>query len=658
VSAQPRKIGGGAARTTTTVPRLVQRGRSPQIGVGRMSMQNSPYMVLWRTVQGQDVKDRKIDRGTLRRIVVFARPHKTRLTVFLVISVLTALLGVVTPILAGDVVRAINAGDAVSVVVWLAVAIAAVAVVDAGLSILNRWLSSLIGEGLILDLRTAVYYHVQRMPIAFFTRTRTGALVSRLNNDVIGAQRAFSNTLSGVVSNIVSLILTVVVMVSISWQVTALSVLLLPIFLVPARAMGGRLANLQREAAQHNASMSTQMTERFSAGGATLVKLFGRPDAEAAEFARRAGRVRDIGVRVAMLQTVFVTALTLVSALALALVYGLGGAQAILGNLDAGAVVTLALLLTRLYTPLTMLANARMDVMSAVVSFERVFEILDLVPLIQERPGARSLPAGPASVEFDDVRFAYPSAEEVSLASLEDVAVLDTRGGEEVLHGVGFTVLPGQTVALVGSSGAGKSTIAQLVARLYDVTSGAVRIGGTDVRDATFASLRETIGMVTQDGHLFHESIRDNLALVKPEATDEQLWDALARARMEHVIRALPDGLDTVVGERGYRLSGGERQRLTIARLLLAAPRVVILDEATSALDSTNEAYVQAALGEAMEGRTALVIAHRLSTIRSADQILVVEDGRIVERGRHAELLAVSGRYAELYETQFADQEV
>lgn len=623
-----------------------------------MSMQNSPYMVLWRTVQGQDVKDRKIDRGTLRRIVVFARPHKTRLTVFLVISVLTALLGVVTPILAGDVVRAINAGDAVSVVVWLAVAIAAVAVVDAGLSILNRWLSSLIGEGLILDLRTAVYDHVQRMPIAFFTRTRTGALVSRLNNDVIGAQRAFSNTLSGVVSNIVSLILTVVVMVSISWQVTALSVLLLPIFLVPARAMGGRLANLQREAAQHNASMSTQMTERFSAGGATLVKLFGRPDAEAAEFARRAGRVRDIGVRVAMLQTVFVTALTLVSALALALVYGLGGAQAILGNLDAGAVVTLALLLTRLYTPLTMLANARMDVMSAVVSFERVFEILDLVPLIQERPGARSLPAGPASVEFDDVRFAYPSAEEVSLASLEDVAVLDTRGGEEVLHGVGFTVLPGQTVALVGSSGAGKSTIAQLMARLYDVTSGAVRIGGTDVRDATFASLRETIGMVTQDGHLFHESIRDNLALVKPEATDEQLWDALARARMEHVIRALPDGLDTVVGERGYRLSGGERQRLTIARLLLAAPRVVILDEATSALDSTNEAYVQAALGEAMEGRTALVIAHRLSTIRSADQILVVEDGRIVERGRHAELLAVSGRYAELYETQFADQEV
>jgi ATP-binding cassette subfamily B protein len=623
-----------------------------------MSMQNSPYMVLWRTVQGQEVKDRRIDRDTLRRIVVFARPHRKQLTVFLVISVLTALLGVVTPILAGDVVNAITGSDEVSVVVWLAVAIAVVAVVDAALGIVNRWLSSRIGEGLILDLRTAVYEHVQRMPIAFFTRTRTGALVSRLNNDVIGAQRAFSNTLSGVVSNIVSLILTVVVMVTISWQVTALSVLLLPIFLVPARAMGGRLAGLQREAAQHNANMSTQMTERFSAGGATLVKLFGRPEAEAAEFARRAGRVRDIGVRVAMLQTVFVTALTLVSALALALVYGLGGAQAILGNLDAGDVVTLALLLTRLYTPLTMLANARMDIMSAVVSFERVFEILDLVPLIQERPGARALPAGPASVEFDDVRFAYPSAEEVSLASLEDVAVLDSRGGEEVLHGVSFTVLPGHTVALVGSSGAGKSTLAQLVARLYDVSSGAVRIGGTDVRDATFASLRETIGMVTQDGHLFHESIRENLALVRPEATDEQLWDALARARMEHVIRSLPDGLDTVVGERGYRLSGGERQRLTIARLLLAAPRVVILDEATSALDSTNEAHVQAALGEAMEGRTALVIAHRLSTIRSADQILVVEGGRIVERGRHAELLASGGRYAELYETQFADQEV
>ncbi|MCD1144354.1 ABC transporter ATP-binding protein/permease [Kocuria sp. LUK] len=614
-------------------------------------------MVMWRTVRGHEVKDRRISRETLRRIVAFAGPHRKALGVFLVLSVLLAVLGVVTPILAGDVVNAITGGRSVATVVWLALAIAGVAVADAGLGVLNRLLSSRIGEGLILDLRTAVYDHVQRMPVAFFTRTRTGALVSRLNTDVIGAQRAFSNTLSGVVSNVVSLLLTVVVMVTISWQVTVLSLLLLPIFLVPARAMGGRLAALQREAAQHNASMSTQMTERFSAGGATLVKLFGRPEAESAEFARRAGRVRDIGVRVAMLQTTFVTALTLVSALALALVYGLGGALALTGSLDAGEVVTLALLLTRLYTPLTMLANARMDIMSAVVSFERVFEILDLVPLIQERPGARPLPAGPVSVEFDDVRFAYPSAEEVSLASLEDVAVLDARGGEEVLHGVSFTVEPGRTVALVGSSGAGKSTVAQLVARLYDVTSGAVRLGGVDVRDTTFASLRETIGMVTQDGHLFHESIRENLTLVRPEATDEQLWDALARARMDHVIRALPDGLDTVVGERGYRLSGGERQRLTIARLLLAAPRVVILDEATSALDSTNEAHVQAALGEALAGRTALVIAHRLSTVRSADEILVVEAGRIVERGPHPQLLAAGGRYAELYETQFADQE-
>ncbi len=620
-------------------------------------MNGSAHMVMWRTVRGHEVKDRRISRETLRRIVAFAGPHRKALGVFLVLSVLLAVLGVVTPILAGDVVNAITGGRSVATVVWLALAIAGVAVADAGLGVLNRLLSSRIGEGLILDLRTAVYDHVQRMPVAFFTRTRTGALVSRLNTDVIGAQRAFSNTLSGVVSNVVSLLLTVVVMVTISWQVTVLSLLLLPIFLVPARAMGGRLAALQREAAQHNASMSTQMTERFSAGGATLVKLFGRPEAESAEFARRAGRVRDIGVRVAMLQTTFVTALTLVSALALALVYGLGGALALTGSLDAGEVVTLALLLTRLYTPLTMLANARMDIMSAVVSFERVFEILDLVPLIQERPGARPLPAGPVSVEFDDVRFAYPSAEEVSLASLEDVAVLDARGGEEVLHGVSFTVEPGRTVALVGSSGAGKSTVAQLVARLYDVTSGAVRLGGVDVRDTTFASLRETIGMVTQDGHLFHESIRENLTLVRPEATDEQLWDALARARMDHVIRALPDGLDTVVGERGYRLSGGERQRLTIARLLLAAPRVVILDEATSALDSTNEAHVQAALGEALAGRTALVIAHRLSTVRSADEILVVEAGRIVERGPHPQLLAAGGRYAELYETQFADQE-
>ncbi|WP_407657266.1 ABC transporter ATP-binding protein [Kocuria tytonis] len=605
-------------------------------------------------MKGQDNKGRKISGRTVRRIATFARPHRGAITAFVLVSVVLAVLGVVTPVLAGRVVNAITGGHDVSVVVWLAVAIAVVAVADAGLSLLSRLQSSRIGEGLIYDLRTAVYDHVQTMPLAFFTRTRTGALVSRLNTDVIGAQRAFAGTLSGVVSNLVSLLLTVGVMVTISWQVTVLSLLLLPIFLIPARAMGGKLAALQRQSAQYNAQMSTRMTERFSAGGATLVKLYSDPVEESREFAARADDVRGIGIRATMLQTTFVTALTLVSALALALVYGVGGAQAILGHLDAGSVVALGMLLTRLYTPLTMLANAHMDIMSAIVSFERVFEVLDIKPLIAERATARALPEGPVAVEFDHVNFSYPSAEKVSLASLEDVAVLDSRGGEEVLHDVSFRAAPGHTVALVGSSGAGKSTIAQLVARLYDVDSGEVSIGGQDVRDTTFESLRHTVGMVMQDGHLFHDTIRANLSVAREGVTDADLWDALDRSRLRHVIASLPDGLDTVVGERGYRLSGGERQRLTIARLLLARPRVVILDEATSALDSTNEAHVQAALDEAMSGRTAVVIAHRLSTIRQADQILVIEAGRIVERGSHTELLARGGRYAELHDTQFA----
>ena len=530
------------------------------------------------------------------------------------------------------------------------------AVADAAVSLVTRWYSARIGEGVILDLRTAVFNHVQKMPIAFFTRTRTGALVSRLNNDVIGAQQAFSGTLSGVVTNLVALTLTLIVMLSTSWLVTVLAVIMLPIFLVPARRMGGRLAALRREAADHNSAMSTQMTERFSAPGATLVKLFGRPDEEAEEFRVRAARVRDIGVRTAMLQFVFFTALMLVSALALALVYGLGGSLALAGQLNTGDVVTLALLLTRLYAPLTSLANARVEIMSAVVSFERVFEVLDLDPLIKEKPDAIAVPEGPVSVEFDNVRFAYPSADKVSLASLEEVATLDTRGGDEVLHGVSFRIEPGQTVALVGSSGAGKSTIAQLLSRLYDVDSGAVRLAGTDVRDVTFVSMRHSLGMVTQDGHLFHETILSNLRLARPEASDDEVWDAVRRARLEPLIRSLPDQLDTMVGERGYRLSGGERQRMTIARLLLAQPRVVILDEATAALDSTSEAAVQAALSEALEGRTAMVIAHRLSTIRNADLILVVEDGSIVERGTHEELLAAGGRYEELHRTQFAVQ--
>jgi ATP-binding cassette, subfamily B, bacterial len=617
-----------------------------------MSMEVAAWNSLYHAMNQHDER-RPFAMATLRRILSFARPHRRHLVLFLLLSVVGAMLAVATPVLAGLVVDEIVRGASSSTVITLALLIAAIAVVEAGGSLVTRYLSATIGEGLIVDLRTTVFDHVQRMPVAFFTRTHTGALVSRLNNDVIGAQRAFSDTLSGVVGNLVMLALTLAVMLRISWQITLLALVLLPVFVLPARQMGRRLARLEREAADHNATMSNQMTERFSAPGATLVKLYGRPAQESAQFAARVRRVRDIGVRTAMVQWVFITALTLVSALALALVYGLGGWFALRGQLEAGSVVALALLLTRLYAPLTALASARVEVMSALVSFERVFEILDLKPLIQDKPDAGPVPAEPVSVEFDTVSFSYPSADKVSLASLEEVAVLDTRGGTRVLHDVSFRVDPGQMVALVGSSGAGKSTIASLVPRLYDADAGAIRLAGVDVRDLTGDSIRATLGMVTQDGHLFHESVRANLLFARPDATEEELWDALRRARLEALIKALPDGLDTVVGERGYRFSGGERQRLTIARLLLARPKVVILDEATAHLDSTSEAAVQAALGEALSGRTALVIAHRLSTVRAADEILVIEDGRIVERGTHHNLLAAGGRYEELYHTQF-----
>ncbi|GII80332.1 ABC transporter ATP-binding protein [Sphaerisporangium rufum] len=617
-----------------------------------MSMEMTAWHSLYNAMHAQQDR-RPFSMATLRRIGVFARPHRRALAAFLVLSVVTAVLAVASPVLAGRVVDAIVQRAEFGVVATLAALIAVIALLDAGLGLLTRWLSASIGEGLILDLRRAVFDHVQRMPVAFFTRTRTGALVSRLNNDVIGAQRAFSDTLSGVAGNLVTLVLTLLVMLGLSWQVTLLALVLLPVFVLPARRMGSRLARLELEAADHNAHMSTQMTERFSAPGATLIKLFGRPANESAEFALRARRVRDIGVRTAMLQMIFVTALTLVSALALAVVYALGGYYSLAGRLEPGAVVALALLLTRLYAPLTALASARVEVMSALVSFERVFEVLDLKPLIIERPGAVAVPEGPVAVEFDNVRFAYPAADKVSLASLEEVAALDNRGGVQVLHDVSFRAEPGQMVALVGSSGAGKSTIAQLAARLYDVDAGAVRLGGVDVRDLTADSVRETLGMVTQDGHLFHESVRANLLLARPEADEEEIWDALRRARLAELIAGLPDGLDTVVGERGYRLSGGERQRLTIARLLLARPRVVILDEATAHLDSTSEAAVQEALGEALAGRTAVVIAHRLSTVRQADLILVIENGRVVERGTHEQLLAAGGRYEQLHRTQF-----
>lgn len=596
-------------------------------------------------------------RENLRRIAGYAGPHRGKIIAFVLLSILGAVVVVATPILAGKVVDHIVGGGEKSVVVWMALAIALFGIAEAVIGVTNRLLSAKIGEGLILDLRTAVFTHVQQMPIAFFLRTRTGALVSRMNNDILGAQQAFANTLSGVVSNLVQLILTLVVMGTLSWQITLLTLVLVPVFLVPARYMGRRLAGLRREANDLNAVMNDQMTERFNAGGATLVKLFGRPQWEAEEFHTRADRVRGIGVRTAFNMGVFMNSLTLMSSLALAVVYGVGGWLALSGGMEAGAVVSLALLLTRLYAPLTALSNARVEIMTAMVSFERVFEILDLEPLITDKPDAVALPSGPVSVSFEDVHFAYPSAEDVSLASLEDVAVLDSRGGQEILHGISFAAKPGQMLALVGSSGAGKSTIASLLPRLYDVDSGSVRVGGIDVRDTTGASLRQTVGMVTQDGHLFHDTVRANLQFARPGAADDELWDALRRARLEDTVRELPDALDTVIGDRGYRLSGGERQRLTIARLLLQAPSVVVLDEATSALDSTSEAAVQAALAEAMADRTAVVIAHRLSTVRAADQILVIEAGRVVERGSHSELLALGGRYAELYRVQFADQE-
>jgi ATP-binding cassette subfamily B protein len=610
-----------------------------------------------RSIQNSErVTQHRLSRGTTKRILQFARPYRRDIVVFLITVVLDAVIGVATPVLAGHVVNAITGGSsgAGSLVVRLALMIAGLAVVDAFLSLAQRWYSARIGEGIILDLRTKVYDHVQRMPLQFFTRTQTGALVSRLNNDVTGAQRAFTSTLSGVVSNVIQLVLTAAVMFSLSWQITVLSIVMLPLFIIPARRVGKKLAEITRESYNLDAKMNATMTERFNVSGALLVKLFGRPEAEAARFGERAERVRDIGVQQAMFSRTFFVAMLLVASLAQALTYGLGGWLAVTGTVTAGTVVTLALLLTRLYGPLTALSNVRVDVMSALVSFDRVFEVLDLKPGIEEKPDAVAIPAGAGKIEFRGVKFRYPSADEVSLATLEDVTALDRTENAPVLKGVDFTVEPGQMVALVGPSGAGKSTTSMLVSRVYDVTDGAVLVGGVDVRDATLDSLRDTIGVVTQDSHLFHETIAENLRYAQPEATEDEMWAALRGAQVAELVHSLPEGLDTVVGERGYRFSGGEKQRIAIARLLLKHPSIVILDEATAHLDSESEAAVQRALSVALEGRTALVIAHRLSTVRDADLILVLDEGRVVERGRHAELVAAGGLYAELYRTQFA----
>lgn len=617
-------------------------------------------MANWETLRSmsrrdQDVTQHKLAPGTIRRIAGFARSYRPDIVIFLITVVLAAIIAVATPVLAGSVVNAITGHGDRADVITIAAVIAGLAIVDAGLSMIQRLYSARIGEGIILDLRRRVFGHVQRMPLAFFTRTQTGALVSRLNNDVNGAQRAFTSTLSGVVSNVIALVLTLAVMLTLSWQITVASLVLLPIFVLPARRVGRRLAAITRESAQLNASMNATMTERFNVAGALLVKLFGRPQEEVDNFGRSASRVRDIGVLSAVYSRAFFVSLTLVAALAQALVYGAGGWFALSGALSAGTVVTLALLLTRLYGPLTALSNVHVDVMSALVSFERVFEVLDLPPMITDKPDAKPLPRDAGTVEFRDVRFSYPTAAEVSLASLEDVAVLDSAPGDEVLRGVSFTVEAGQMVALVGPSGAGKTTISQLVSRIYDVDSGAVLVGGVDVRDTTVESLRATIGAVSQDAHFFHDTIAANLRYAKPDATDAELWNAMERAQIAGLVRTFGNGLETVVGDRGYRLSGGEKQRLAIARLLLKAPRVMVLDEATAHLDSDSEVAVQRALDEALTGRTSLVIAHRLSTVRNADQILVVDAGRVVERGTHEALLKRGGLYSELCRTQFRD---
>jgi ATP-binding cassette subfamily B protein len=608
-------------------------------------------------MRDDSVRSVKLAPGTVRRIGGFARPFRRQIAAFLALVVVDALFVVAPPLLAQRIIdKGVLRHDS-RVVITLSLLVAAIALADAGVGIAQRYFSARVGEGLILSLRTRVFAHVQRMPIAFFTRTQTGALISRLNNDVIGAQRAFTSTLSSVVSNVVGLVLVAATMIQLSWQITLAALVLLPLFIYPAKFMGRRLAALAREQMQLDAEMSTMMTERFNVAGALLAKLFGRPVEEDQHFAAKAGRVRDVGVRIGMSSQLFATALTLVAALATALVYVIGGELAIAGSLSVGTLFALVALLGRLYGPLTGLSNVRVDVMTALVSFERVFEVLDLPPMIAEKPDAVALEPGPHSIELEHVAFRYPRAAEVSLASLEVVAKPELAPSSEVLHDVSLRVEPGQLVALVGPSGAGKTTITSLVSRLYDVTGGAVRVGGVDVRELTLDSLHACVGVVTQDAHMFHDTIRANLSYARPEATEADLLAACDAARIGDLVAALPDGLDTVVGDRGHRLSGGEKQRLAIARLLLKAPGVVVLDEATAHLDSESEAAVQRALATALAGRTSLVIAHRLSTVRDADQILVIDGGRVAERGRHEELLAAGGLYAELYRTQFQRQE-
>jgi ATP-binding cassette, subfamily B, bacterial len=630
----------------------------------------------WHTMRSytrdSSVTRQRLKPGTVRRIASYARPYRGDLILFMIATSVDAVIIVAIPLLLRALIdNGIQRKDT-EVVLAIAAVVAAIALFDAVLSVVQRWFSARIGEGLIYDLRTQVFRHVQQQPIAFFTRAQTGSLVSRLNSDVIGAQQALTSTLSGVVSNFLSLVLVLAAMFYLSWVVTLCALVLLPVFVIPARLLGRRMQRLTRESMQLDAQMGSTMTERFNVAGAMLVKLFGRPQEEAEVFSGRAARVRDIGVVTAMYGRVFFIALTLLASMATALVYGLGGSLVISGVFQLGTLVALASLLSRMYGPITALSNVQVDVMTALVSFDRVFEVLDLKPLIEDRQGATPLRlpalstvAAPAQgvapdIDFDHVTFRYPLASEVSLASLESIALPAPErsdASQDVLRDVSFHAPGGKLTALVGPSGAGKTTMTALVARLYDPAEGTVRIGGTDIRDVTQESLHNAVGVVTQDAHMFHDTIRANLAYARPGASEQDLITACEAAQIWDLISVLPDGLDTVVGDRGYRLSGGEKQRIALARLLLKAPSVVVLDEATAHLDSESEAAVQRALKRALAGRTSLVIAHRLSTIREADQILVIEAGQVRERGGHEELLAAGGLYAELYHTQFARQE-
>ena len=617
-----------------------------------MTMQ-APWMMYRSMTQDQSVKNIKLQPGTLRRIIEFARPYKRSVFFFLVTVIIDAVLVITTPLLLSRLIDDGVIPKNGSVVTIIALAIAALAIFDAVMNIVGRWFSSQIGEGLIFDLRSQVFEHVQRQSIAFFTRTQTGALISRLNSDVIGAQQAFTSTLAGVVSNVLSLILVLGALFYLSWQITLISLILVPIFLLPSRAMGRRIQALTRDSMNGNAEMSGMMNERFNVSGALLVSLYGDANAEGQSFRGKARRVADIGIKIALANRVFFIGLTLVASISTAIAYGLGGHLAISGSISVGKLLAIAALLARLYGPLTALSNVRVDVMTALVSFERVFEVLDLEPMVQSPQSPVALPVS-KRLAFNEVEFAYPQSKEVSLASLEVIAKPEIGTSEKILQGISFVAEEGQLVALVGPSGAGKTTIISLIPRLYDVTRGSITLGGVDIRELSLAQLRQSIGVVTQDAHLFHDSIESNLRYAKPDATVEQIRQACELAQIWDLVAALPDGLATMVGERGYRLSGGEKARLAIARLILKDPKIVLLDEATAHLDAENEALVQLAFKEVLKNRTSIVIAHRLSTVREADQILVLNEGRIVEQGNHESLLRAKGLYSDLYQRQFS----